>query len=370
MLAACILTKNEELFLNECLESVIPYVDEVIVIDNESTDSTVEIAKRYGCRVYINRSNNIDEIRNEFHQYTNEPWILSLDADERLSMPCINIKERLRDIDKDIYGIIIPRVDFVGKGQWAYNKLLKLYRNDKRIRYSEVKIHSSLKPSIFAIGGKIGRITDVCIYHLDMLRTTTMSNIKRNLYRNELVSQIKKNISNEEKYSYLCFLGLEYLYIGKEEDAFKIYEEAIGLEIKNRTTAFIFKAQLLFSQGRYDEALEICDFITNSIFPESDQVRYLKTRIMEKYGMKEELINIIRGYIDLYPEEAHNYLNLAYLLYLKREDYSDMLEKALEKNKFLRYNCIYKRDVNSIFSQQIVNLNYSEEFMQCIMEKT
>ena len=369
MLAVCILTKNEESFLEGCLKSVIPCADEIIIIDNESTDLTVEIAKKYGCKIYKSRSNNLDEVRNEFFQYTNEPWILSIDADERLSNTCISIKGILKNIkNDDILGLIIPRIDFVGKGCWAYNRMLRIYRNDKRIKYSKVKIHSSLKPAIYNIGGKVGRIDEICIYHIDMLRSDIMSNAKRSLYRMELEQQIKKNISTDEKYNYLCFLGLEYLYIGKEEEAIRVYEEAIKLEVLNKTTAYIFKAQLFFAQKKYDKALEICNFIVNDIFPESDQARYLKTRILEKYGMQDELIKKLLKYITVYPKEVHNYLNLAYMLYLKKENYNGVLEKAFMQNEFLRFSYIYKEGYSSIFSQQIVNLDYSEEFI-CIMQK-
>jgi len=82
---AIILTYNEKLNLQECLESVINYIDEIIIVDSYSTDSTLEIAKKYTNKIHQNKFINqakqfiwaLDniEIKNE--------WILRLDADER-----------------------------------------------------------------------------------------------------------------------------------------------------------------------------------------------------------------------------------------------------------------------------------------------
>lgn len=49
------LTKNEEKNIKECLESVYGWADEIIVVDDESTDRTVEIAKKYADKVLIKR---------------------------------------------------------------------------------------------------------------------------------------------------------------------------------------------------------------------------------------------------------------------------------------------------------------------------
>ena len=64
-LSLCLIVKDEEEFLPRCLDSVKDYVDEIIIVDTGSTDSTVEIAKRYGAKVYHHAwENSFSKARN------------------------------------------------------------------------------------------------------------------------------------------------------------------------------------------------------------------------------------------------------------------------------------------------------------------
>ena len=51
-ISACMIVKNEEEMLPNCLESIRSWVDEIIIVDTGSTDKTVEIAKSYGAKIY------------------------------------------------------------------------------------------------------------------------------------------------------------------------------------------------------------------------------------------------------------------------------------------------------------------------------
>ena len=83
-ISACIITLNEESRIRDCLESV-KWVDEIIVVDSFSTDKTVDICKEYTDRVYQRAwPGNIDQ-KNYTIGLAKCDWILSLDADERLS---------------------------------------------------------------------------------------------------------------------------------------------------------------------------------------------------------------------------------------------------------------------------------------------
>ena len=58
MISVCIVAKNEEKNISECIESVKNFASEIILVDNGSVDDTVAIAKKYGC-VIINAENCI-----------------------------------------------------------------------------------------------------------------------------------------------------------------------------------------------------------------------------------------------------------------------------------------------------------------------
>jgi len=83
-LSAIIITKNAESFLADCIDSV-AFCDEIIVIDDDSTDRTKDLALHLGAKVFPFTSESFAESRNFGLKKTKGKWILYIDADERLS---------------------------------------------------------------------------------------------------------------------------------------------------------------------------------------------------------------------------------------------------------------------------------------------
>lgn len=84
-ISAVIISFNEEHRLEPALKSLAGLVKETIVVDALSTDATVKIARRYGCRVFERKWTNYADQKNYANGLASQPWILSLDADERVS---------------------------------------------------------------------------------------------------------------------------------------------------------------------------------------------------------------------------------------------------------------------------------------------
>ena len=84
-LSVVIITKNEAERLGECLESV-RWASEIIVLDDKSTDDTVQIAKRHTQKVYQRKMDIEGKHRNHAYALATHPWVLSLDADERVTL--------------------------------------------------------------------------------------------------------------------------------------------------------------------------------------------------------------------------------------------------------------------------------------------
>ncbi len=85
-LSVCLIVKNEETYLRQCLESVRDLWDELIVVDTGSTDRTVEIAREFGARVFdFTWQDDFGLARNYCIDQATGDWILSLDADETIS---------------------------------------------------------------------------------------------------------------------------------------------------------------------------------------------------------------------------------------------------------------------------------------------
>src|SRR3989338_8212237 len=84
-LSIVVLAKNEEKNIHGCLESVYSLADEIIVVDDESTDKTVETAKKFSAKVLHRKMDNEGIHRNWAYAQAKNEWVLSLDADEKLS---------------------------------------------------------------------------------------------------------------------------------------------------------------------------------------------------------------------------------------------------------------------------------------------
>ncbi len=132
-ISAVIIAGNEEKNIADCLESV-RWADEIIVVDSESTDRTVEISKRYTDKVFVRKWEGYASQKNYSMAKAVNEWVLSLDADERVSPELL---EEMKSLDfSKADGFYIPRRNyFLGKVikscGWSPDYQLRLFRKSK-----------------------------------------------------------------------------------------------------------------------------------------------------------------------------------------------------------------------------------------------
>src|SRR3989338_8326668 len=80
-----VIAKNEERNLPDCLRSVVDWAAEVVIVDDRSTDRTRELAAAAGARVLTRALDIEGRHRNWAYAQAQQPWVLSLDADERVT---------------------------------------------------------------------------------------------------------------------------------------------------------------------------------------------------------------------------------------------------------------------------------------------
>jgi glycosyltransferase involved in cell wall biosynthesis len=130
-------TYNAELHLEKVLDAVKDF-DEIVVCDMESTDSTLSIAKKHGCRITTFPKGNItivEPARNFAIQQATHEWVLVVDADEVITP---QLREYLykRSSEPDCpTGLFIPRQNmYLGKyenGKSAHDYQLRFMKRDK-----------------------------------------------------------------------------------------------------------------------------------------------------------------------------------------------------------------------------------------------
>ena len=146
-LSVIVITKNEERDIRACLESV-KWADEIVVLDSGSTDGTVAICREFTEKVYETDFPGFGLQKNRALDLATGDWVLSLDADERVS-------DALRDeIAAAMAGpakyaaFDIPRLSsYCGKSirhsGWWPDYVTRLFRRGKA-RFNEVLVHERL----------------------------------------------------------------------------------------------------------------------------------------------------------------------------------------------------------------------------------
>jgi (heptosyl)LPS beta-1,4-glucosyltransferase len=153
-----VITKNEAADIGDALASA-SWADELIVVDSESTDDTVAIARRYTDRIVVREWPGYPQQKNFAASLASHDWILSLDADERVT-PALaaEIRRTLRQEPAD-KGFHIPRVTrhlgrWIRTTDWYPDPQLRLY--DRRsARWTGRFVHESL-----TVDGRVGRLRE------------------------------------------------------------------------------------------------------------------------------------------------------------------------------------------------------------------
>lgn len=134
MISAIVLTKNEQENISPCLLGL-KWADEILVIDDDSTDKTREIAQKNGARVIVRAiKGDFAAQRNFALRQAQGDWVLFVDADERVSE---ELKEEilceLKKADRErVVGFYLPRIDFFINRWLKHTERVKLLRLAKK----------------------------------------------------------------------------------------------------------------------------------------------------------------------------------------------------------------------------------------------
>jgi glycosyltransferase involved in cell wall biosynthesis len=158
-LSAIIITKNASTEIEDCISSI-KFADEIIVIDNQSTDQTKEVAKKAGATVYTVDAKDFSYLRNVGREKATGEWLLYIDSDERVSG---ELSEEIRNsikISHDISGYTLPRRNFFFHYPCPkLEKMLRLMRKDTLVGWEGV-VHETPR-----VGGEIGHLTHPLLHY-------------------------------------------------------------------------------------------------------------------------------------------------------------------------------------------------------------
>jgi len=147
-LSIVLIVKNEADTIAECLEPL-SWADEIVILDSDSNDATVEIARRYTDKVFIDSDwQGYGIQRQRAQSKATGDWVLMVDADERLTPELTaNIQQAIKEDDRNkVYAL--PRLSycfgrFIRHCGWYPDYVTRLYPNNKAT-YNDVRVHEKL----------------------------------------------------------------------------------------------------------------------------------------------------------------------------------------------------------------------------------
>ena len=181
--SAIVITKNEADAIGDALASL-SWVDEIILVDAESTDNTVAIARAFTDRVYVRPWKGYVDQKNHAASLASHDWIFSLDADERVPEELSGEIRALLTFEPAARGYRMPRVSFY-LGRWMRTTdmypdyQLRLY--DRRHgRWDGLHVHESVKVDTGQVGYLKGELQhypykDLSEHLIRMDRYTTLA---------------------------------------------------------------------------------------------------------------------------------------------------------------------------------------------------
>jgi glycosyltransferase involved in cell wall biosynthesis len=146
--SVCIIAKNEEKYIEECLKRLTPYGMEIVVTDTGSTDRTKEIAARYADKVLdFEWCNDFSAARNFCASKASNSWILSIDCDEYVeSLDTGSLRLCMQQFSKDCGKLHLKNIAkrYNGDEGYVYDNLTRFY--NRHYYHFDFPIHESIEP--------------------------------------------------------------------------------------------------------------------------------------------------------------------------------------------------------------------------------
>lgn len=269
----CMIVKNEERYLAQCLASVKPIVDEMIVVDTGSTDHTLSIAQVFGATVHhFNWTGSFSDARNYAISRANGKWILIMDADERISPRDYDgfravIRESLPT--RDAWSVPIRnysnRVHIQGwtandgaypeeerADGWYPAERVRLFPNDPRIRYEGV-VHELVEPALRQHGFTIHE-APIVAHHYGEIEGLPDNLMEKQLRYYELGKQ--KLNKNPNDLVALSELAVQAGELGLFDEELALWDRLLALR-PDTVEALFGKGHALINLKRYVEASKV-----------------------------------------------------------------------------------------------------------------
>ena len=226
-LSLCMIVRDNAGTIGPCLESIRPWVDEMIVVDTGSQDRTPQIAAELGARVYhFPWCDDFSGARNESLKFAKGEWIFWMDSDDTITPECGRGLRALVDgpHDPPVLGYVMqvhcPGAEIDGHHSVTVVDHVKLFRNGRDLEF-EGRIHEQIIPAIRRAGGDV-EFTDLFVVHSGADQTAEGN--KRKWKRD--IRILLRELDERPNHPFVLFnLGMTYADGRRYEKAIKFLRE-------------------------------------------------------------------------------------------------------------------------------------------------
>jgi glycosyltransferase involved in cell wall biosynthesis len=305
LLSLCMIVKNEEDNIGECLKSVHGLADEIIVTDTGSSDKTVEIAKSFNAKIEnFEWSKDFSAARNYSVSKAGSRWIIWLDADDRVPQKTvIELRRKLsQESPNKVFSLVVCNSTDSGGIGIKFSQI-RVFPNKEQIKF-EGRIHEQIIPSIRKLGLPEVKL-DLEILHTGYedpasLKEKQLRNLE--IFREQFPGE--KGMNSLDMFHY----GTSYEIIGDYENALKWMRESLSCAKKQRYDELLVLipndiARILENKGSLQEALESIELSLKEN-PQYEPAISRKAQILNKLGLQEEAVKCFGYCTSLIPKPS------------------------------------------------------------------
>lgn len=287
-ISACLIVKDEEELLPQCLDSIVQFIDEIILVDTGSIDATLDIAEEYGCKVYHYAwTDDFSAARNESLKHATGDWLLVIDADEVLTQESIAvIQQAVESTEHDALAVTV--LNKMPQG-WSKHHSPRLFRRE-RVKYQGI-VHNQ---PIF--DGKAGMVPATILHYGYNLSPDKMA-VK--YMRTEAL--LRKQVEADPKYVFGWQNLVRALRVqGKHYEAVSVGRQARKRTERNQAWQMISVDVIdcLASLGRLEESAIIASEVLEH-FPDNIDAWYYQAKAQKELGNYSAAITSLNKYLEV-----------------------------------------------------------------------
>ena len=310
-LALCMIVRNNEGTIRACLESIRPWVDEMIVVDTGSTDATPQIAAELGARVHHwPWRDDFSAARNESVSLASSEWVFWMDSDDTIPPEC---GQRLRELvdrrhPEKTLGYVM-QVHCPGPSGDPHDVTvvdhLKLFQNRSDLRF-EHRIHEQILPAIRRAGGEV-EFTDIYVIHSGADHSATGR--QRKLERDFRL--LKLDLDERPDHPFVLFnLGMTHADCGEYEQAIHWLSRCLEVSPSDQShvrKTYALLVSSLVQHGEIERALSLCQD-GRALFPDDKELLFRHAMLAHEFRQYDQAVSLYLEVIK--PQSERHFVSI------------------------------------------------------------